>query len=64
MLKTVSSTIRNSIRKQDAVARWGGEEFILLLPETNLDGALIVADKLREKIEKTKINYDGKMLNF
>ncbi len=60
VLEEISKLIRESIRKQDSVGRWGGEEFILLLPETKISGALVVAEKLRKKIESINIIYEGK----
>ncbi len=57
VLKTISNILFSSIRKQDIVGRWGGEEFILLLPETNLKGGKIVAEKIRKKIYKTEFIY-------
>ncbi|MCD4796303.1 MAG: GGDEF domain-containing protein, partial [Candidatus Cloacimonetes bacterium] len=57
VLKTISDIFLESIRKQDIVGRWGGEEFILLLPETNLKGGKIVAEKIRKKIYKTEFKY-------
>ena len=51
VLKKVSSELQNQLRKVDLVARWGGEEFIALLPETEIVEAVSVAEKLREKIE-------------
>ncbi len=57
VLVEITRLIRDSIRKQDVVARWGGEEFILLFPETDEKGALVVAEKLRVKIEEYATNY-------
>lgn len=51
VLKKVSSELQSHLRRIDLIARWGGEEFIVLLPETKLDEAVIVAEKLREKVE-------------
>ncbi len=51
VLKKVSSELQNQLRKIDLIARWGGEEFILLLPETEIDEAVNVAEKLRGKVE-------------
>ncbi len=52
--------MKASIRKSDVLARWGGEEFILLLPHTNRDEAEIVVEKIRESIDKflfDKVNH-------
>ncbi|MBN1425543.1 diguanylate cyclase [Candidatus Fermentibacteria bacterium] len=57
VLKAVAERLRSGVRRQDLVARWGGDEFLLLLPETNLEGARVVAEKLRELI--TKESYPG-----
>lgn len=46
----VSDCFRKNVREQDHVARWGGEEFVLLLPETDMDGAVILAEKLFEAV--------------
>lgn len=50
ILKSVSHILKNTARKQDSVSRWGGEEFLLLLPETDAAGAASLAEKLRSKI--------------
>lgn len=53
VLKQVSRTILGMLREQDHVARWGGEEFLIMLPETGLKGAELVADKLRMAVAET-----------
>ena len=50
ILKEISQIISNSIREQDISARWGGEEFLVLLPQTNLEGAKIVANKINTTV--------------
>jgi len=50
-LKEISTLALEVIREHDTIVRWGGEEFIVLLPETNVDGAVFVANKLRCAIE-------------
>ncbi len=50
-LKNVSNLVRKELRARDLVARWGGEEFVFLLPDTNMPGALVSAEKLRASIE-------------
>ena len=47
VLQAVAREISSTLRTQDHVARWGGEELLLLLPETTLEAAETVAEKLR-----------------
>jgi diguanylate cyclase (GGDEF)-like protein len=51
VLKRIIRVTRASLRCGDSVARWGGEEFVVLLPATDLDGALLIAEKIRLCIE-------------
>lgn len=56
VLKTVAKVILQSMRRPaDFAARWGGEEFSVLLPDTGLDGALEVAENIRNNIENVVI---------
>ncbi|OIP64612.1 MAG: hypothetical protein CO150_00965 [Nitrospirae bacterium CG_4_9_14_3_um_filter_53_35] len=52
-LRRLAQIIRNSVRNVDVVARYGGEEFALILPETNKEGGLVIADRIREKVERS-----------
>ncbi len=52
VLVRVARVIEKALGGQDTVARWGGEEFVFLLPETETDGAKHVAEKIRSAIEK------------
>ena len=52
VLKEVASFLQDNIRKVDSVGRFGGEEFVLLLPNTPLDGATLVAERIREDLAK------------
>jgi diguanylate cyclase (GGDEF)-like protein len=51
MLRTVSRLLTSLARQGDTVARWGGEEFVVVLPETDLEGARRFAERLRRTIE-------------
>jgi len=51
VLKRIIRLTRDCLRNSDAVARWGGEEFVVLLPATDLNGALLVAEKIRHRID-------------
>jgi diguanylate cyclase len=55
IIRAIADTLKSKIRGQDAVARLGGEEFAVLLTETNLAGARIVAENVRQSIERGKI---------
>lgn len=57
VLKRVAEVLRGTLRKAgDLVARFGGEEFAVLVPETNIEGALILAERLRLAVEQTEID--------
>ncbi len=50
ILKEFTAQVQANVRKSDFLARWGGEEFVILVPEADLGQALILADKVREVI--------------
>jgi diguanylate cyclase (GGDEF)-like protein len=50
VLIQVAGLLRSSVRQEDLVARWGGEEFLLLLPDTDLGRGRILAEKIRAAI--------------
>ncbi len=52
ILREIARTIEQSLRSQDTVCRWGGEEFMILLPETRLEGGRHVAEKLRRRVSE------------
>ncbi len=58
-LKAIVQALRQHVRASDFMARIGGEEFVLLLPETDLEGAARVAEKLRRGIEGCEFAYKG-----
>ncbi|HEY8891137.1 MAG TPA: diguanylate cyclase [Clostridium sp.] len=55
VLRDVSKTVLDSIRKIDVCGRYGGEEFIVVLPETDTDSASDIAQRIRKNIENNKI---------
>ena len=61
VIRTVASTLQSIIRKVDALARWGGEEFVVLLPGIGLKDANTVAEKLREKVASV-VHFDKEVI--
>ena len=56
-LKVTADIIKDTIKRPgDYAARWGGEEFIILLPATDIDGAMSIAEKIRTSLESTVIS--------
>lgn len=60
LLKMFSDIMRDTIRHTDTAGRWGGEEFVVLCPETKMDGAMALADKIRQRIDSHIFNSFGK----
>ena len=61
VLRELANFISERLRKSDIFGRWGGEEFLILLPETSKEEAVILAEKLRKNIEKYRFNKIGKL---
>jgi diguanylate cyclase (GGDEF)-like protein len=58
-LKAMAGVVMKSIRDHDVAARWGGEEFILLLPETDIQEAAALAERLRSAIAGIHLSHAG-----
>ena len=59
VLKYVANLLQSSIRIDDGAFRWGGEEFILLLPHKSTAEAVVLAERLRSLIEESVITFEG-----
>lgn len=59
VLCEVARRIESLLRREDRAARWGGEEFLVLLPETDLEQAEIVAEKIRQAIADRPVAANG-----
>jgi diguanylate cyclase (GGDEF)-like protein len=55
VLKQVATVLQDTIREGDVLARWGGEEFAIMLPLTILEDAVIMAERIREKVSKMRV---------
>lgn len=63
-LKTLAHGFANRLRRSDLFARFGGEEFVLLLPETQLGDGLRLCERLRQMVETLKLQAQGKSETF
>jgi diguanylate cyclase (GGDEF)-like protein len=63
VLSTVATTLQQRLRKQDVLARFGGEEFVLLLPNTNASGAISICQMLRLAVAEQQIHYQQQLLS-
>jgi len=64
VLRRLAEILTNTFRQVDVVARIGGEEFAVLLPSTDLTGARIVADRLRQAVELSSVTTDGSCIHL
>lgn len=64
VLKTVADALREPLRDNDILGRFGGEEFILILPETTLKQAVIIAERMRQALRSAAIIKDGQAIRI
>ena len=62
VLSAMGKALRSSIRREDFVSRYGGEEFAILLPKTSLEQAMHVAEKVRDAVGGVVVNFNGQRL--
>lgn len=62
VLISLAESTRSRLRSYDLVARYGGEEFVMILPDTPHEGAILVAERLRTRIEK--LEFKGEIANL
>ncbi|BBA70063.1 diguanylate cyclase [Geobacter sulfurreducens] len=60
VIRGIADTLRTNIRREDICSRWGGEEFLIILPEADLPRAGAVAAKLLAKVRNTVVPWDGR----
>jgi diguanylate cyclase (GGDEF)-like protein len=61
LLRHVVARIREGVRSSDVVARYGGDEFIVLLPETGPAGAMEVAERVRVAVQTSPVTINGQL---
>ena len=62
MLSTIATVLLRACRNEDVVARFGGEEFVIILRAIGSDAAATTAERLRKRVEATVIPFDGREL--
>jgi len=62
VLRFIANTLRNNLRATDSCGRWGGEEFLAVILDINLEGVKVVAEKIRGLIEQAKIQDGDRIL--
>lgn len=60
----VADLLRGSLRRQDAICRWGGDELLIFLPETTLAGAAEAAEKIRHRLTEVPLTVGGEELHL
>lgn len=63
VLKGITRIVKENLRAIDKVGRYGGEEFLVILPETSADKAIMVAERLRIAVEKAVIESDNNLIH-
>lgn len=63
VLREIAKGIQSACRSSDITFRYGGEEFVVVLGKTDVAGAKIIAERIRQQIAETQIKYNGKTIN-
>jgi diguanylate cyclase (GGDEF)-like protein len=63
VLQQFAKRCQSSVREVDLIGRYGGEELVILLPETDSETAILVAERLRASVEETPMKVSGQEFN-
>lgn len=64
VIRQTARILSDSLRKTDVAGRYGGEEYIIYLPHTNVDSAHVFAERIRKKIASQPAFYEGEEINY
>ena len=64
VLQIIAGLLKKNLRESDLLCRWGGEEFMMLLPKCELKDAKLLAEKIRLQIENEKMRVEGKQITI
>lgn len=62
VLKEVCKVVKPILRSGDVFGRYGGEEFCIIMPQTGIDAAVALSEKIREAVQAARIDYEGSMI--
>ncbi len=60
ILGAAADFMKKYLRSGDAIARWGGEEFLIMLPHTDIHGARVIAEKIRKAVSEERFHMEGR----
>jgi diguanylate cyclase (GGDEF)-like protein len=63
-LRELAACLRTCVRKEELIARYGGEEFVVVLPETPHEGAVNVAERIRQLVERHSFRYENEIFKI
>jgi len=63
VLKEAANVVRVRLRPDDVIARYGGEEFAVVLPETDLKGAVVIAEELRKRLAEHEFMFEAERIS-
>jgi diguanylate cyclase (GGDEF)-like protein len=64
VLRDVAQLMKSALRGQDFICRWGGEEFLILLPTTTMGEAMEIGERLRTLVERSRFRFDGHQVSL
>lgn len=64
VIRQTAQILTETIREIDVSGRYGGEEYVVILPDTDSQGAMILAERVRKKIEENRIHYEGNDIDY
>lgn len=64
VIRRTAQILRDILRESDIAGRYGGEEFAVILPDTDVNGARMVSERIRTAIEASSVHYEKNMINY